>query len=89
MAAVPPTATSTAMAISTGPSGTCMPTILPAITDIGIKIAAKVNYARWLRAIKTGIANISLPDEHAIRADGAKFLELMNTYRIAKADDSP
>jgi hypothetical protein len=66
-----------------------MPTILPAITDIGIKIAAKVNYARWLRAIKTGIANISLPDEHAIRADGAKFLELMNTYRIAKADDSP
>jgi hypothetical protein len=35
--------------------------------------------ASGLRAIKTSIANISLPDEHAIRADGAKFLELMNT----------
>jgi hypothetical protein len=32
-----------------------------------------------LRAIKTSIANISLPDEHAIRADGAKFFQLMNT----------
>jgi hypothetical protein len=32
-----------------------------------------------LRAIKTSIAYISLPDEHAIRGDGAKFLELMNT----------
>ena len=35
--------------------------------------------ASGLRAIKTSIANISLPDEHAIRADAAKFLELMNT----------
>ena len=35
--------------------------------------------ASVLRAIKTSIANISLPDEHAIRADGAKFIELMNT----------
>ncbi len=35
--------------------------------------------ASGLRAIKTGIAAISLPDERAIRADGAKFIELMDT----------
>ena len=35
--------------------------------------------ASGLQAIKTSIANISLPDEHAIRADGAKFFELTST----------
>jgi hypothetical protein len=45
-----------------------------------------------LRAIKTGTANISLPDEHVIPAYGAKFLELVNTEetksRRAARDES-